>query len=194
MTGAPPTLAGLVLAAGAGTRFGRPKALIELDGELLVDRAVRLLQTGGCDRVHVVLGAGLDEVVAAAKLENATVVIASDWSSGMAASLRAGLLHLAGTDAAAVVVALVDQPWVGAVAIDRLRDAWESGACAAVATYDGEQRNPVLLDRSVWAEVAASAGGEVGARRWLRDNRERVTSVMCDGTGDPRDVDTPEDL
>jgi CTP:molybdopterin cytidylyltransferase MocA len=112
----------------------------------------------------------------------------------MAASLRAGLRHVADTDASAAVVALVDQPWIGAAAVDRLRAAWESGACAAVATYDGEHRNPVLLDRAVWAEVVASIGGEVGARRWLRENSEQVTLVACDGTGDPRDVDTPADL
>ncbi|MCG5440355.1 NTP transferase domain-containing protein, partial [Micromonospora foliorum] len=54
--------AGLLLAAGAGRRFGRPKALVELDGEPLVRRAIRLLGDGGCAPVHVVLGAGADEV------------------------------------------------------------------------------------------------------------------------------------
>ena len=95
--------------------------------------------------------------------------------------------------AGAAVVALVDQPRIGASAVRRHIDAWHAGAVAAVATYDGQPRNPVLLDRSVWPEVAALADGDVGARGWLRAHRERVTAVVCDGTGDPTDVDTRAD-
>jgi CTP:molybdopterin cytidylyltransferase MocA len=187
-------VAGLVLAAGAGTRFGAPKALAELDGELFVDRAVRLLRAGNCEPVVVVLGAAAEEVIARARLAGVHVVVAPDWADGMSASLRAGLDAAAATPATAVVVALVDQPWIGAGSIERLRQAWESGAVAAVATYDGKPRNPVLLDRSVWAAVASAATGDVGARDWLRANPDQVERVNCDGTGDPADVDVATDL
>jgi nicotine blue oxidoreductase len=187
-------IVGLVLAAGAGRRFGGPKALAELDGELLVDRAARLLSDGGCDEVVVVLGASADVVAARARLQGAYLLITQEWERGQGASLRAGLDHAAQTDADAVIVALVDQPWVGAEAVRRLRQAGESGASAAVATYDGQPRNPVLLARSIWQAVCTSAVGEVGARAWLRANPEQVVPVACDGTGDPRDVDVPEDL
>jgi nicotine blue oxidoreductase len=185
---------GLVLAAGAGRRFGGPKALAELDGELLVDRAVRTLRDGGCDEVVVVLGASADVVVARARLEHAYLAFAQEWEQGQGASLNAGLARLAASDAAAVIVALVDQPWVGAEAVRRLRAVAEDGASAAVATYDGQPRNPVLLARSIWPAVAASAVGDVGARVWLRANPDQVVAVDCDGTGDPRDVDEPDDL
>jgi CTP:molybdopterin cytidylyltransferase MocA len=184
-------VAGVVLAAGAGSRFGAPKALVELDGELLVERAVRLLADGGCSPVVVVLGAAAAQVRAAAALPH--VVVAHDWETGMAASLRAGLTALpAGVDAC--VVALVDQPLVGAEAVVRLREVHAAGAVAAVATYDGHPRNPVLLDRSVWEEVAAAASGDAGARAWLRAHPDRVTAVPCDGTGSAYDIDTPDDL
>ncbi|MGB8651298.1 MAG: nucleotidyltransferase family protein, partial [Mycobacteriales bacterium] len=68
------------------------------------------------------------------------------------------------------------------------------GAVAAVATYEGQPRNPVLLDRSTWVEVAAGAVGDVGARPWLRAHPDLVSRVPCDGTGTPSDIDTPADL
>jgi nicotine blue oxidoreductase len=187
-------VAGLVLAAGAGRRLGGPKALVEIDGSLLVERAVRLLTDGGCGDVVVVLGASAEEVVGRARLAGARPVIAASWEQGQGASLRAGLAAVAATAADAVIVALVDQPWVGVDAVRRLRRAGEAGATAAVATYDGQPRNPVLLARVTWEAVGASAVGDIGARAWLRANPEQVVAVACDGTGDPRDVDTPEDL
>jgi len=186
------SVAGLLLAAGGGSRYGGPKALVELGGELLVDRAAHLLEAGGCAPVLVVLGAHADRVRAATDLPD--VVVAPDWADGMGASLRAGLAALAEGPAQACVIALVDQPLVGSAAVDRLRSAWESGAVAAVATYGGRPRNPVLLDRTVWADVAAAASGDAGARTWLRGHPDQVTPVPCDDTGSPYDIDTTEDL
>jgi CTP:molybdopterin cytidylyltransferase MocA len=186
---APPAVAGLLLAAGAGRRMGRPKALVELDGEPLVRRGVRLLAQAGCGPVVVVVGARADEV--RPLCEGAQVVEAADWSTGMAASLHAGLAAL---DADACVVALVDQPLVTPAAVERLRAAHRDGAVAAVATYDGRPRNPVLLDRSVWDEVAQAADGDEGARSWLRAHPDRVVHVDCSDAGVPTDVDTPQDL
>lgn len=185
------SVAGLLLAAGSGSRYGGPKALVEWEGELFVQRAARLLREGGCDPVVLVVGAHADRVRAAAGLPD--VVVARDWSTGMGASLRAGLAGLP-SSAGACVVALVDQPLIGSIAVERLRTAWAGGAVAAVATYAGRHRNPVLLDRSVWADVAALAEGDAGARSWLRAHPDLVTPVPCDDTGSARDVDTPADL
>ncbi len=187
-----PPVAGLLLAAGSGSRYGMPKALVELDGELLVTRAARLLRDGGCAPVVLVVGAQADRVREAAGLPD--VVVADGWQEGMGASLRAGLAALADLDARACVVALVDQPRVGAAAVQRLVAAWRAGAEAAVATYDGRPRNPVLLDRAVWDEVSRAAVGDAGARAFLRAHPERVTPVPCDDTGSAVDVDTPDDL
>lgn len=176
-------VAGLLLAAGSGSRLGTPKASVELDGTSLVDRGVALLREGGCDPVVVVLGAVVVPV------EGAQVVVAEHWAQGMSASLRAGLAAL---DADACVVALVDQPLVGAEAVRRLV-ALAGTAEAAVATYGGEPRNPVLLRRSVWPELEGLTG-DAGARGWLRAHPSRVTAVPCDDTGSPFDIDSPADL
>jgi CTP:molybdopterin cytidylyltransferase MocA len=188
------TVAGLILAAGAGRRMGRPKAMVRLHGELLVERAVRTVTDGGCEPVLVVLGSHADEIAATADLGTARTVMAEDWPEGMGASLRAGLDAAQTLDCQAVAVVLVDQPLVSAKALRLLADAWRAGAVAAVATYDGKPRNPVVLDRSIWADVRAAAIGDVGARDWLRSHPDQVVEVSCDGAGDPLDIDTPTDL
>lgn len=185
-------VAGLLLAAGAGRRMGGPKALVELHGEPLVQRGIRLLSDAGCAPVLVVVGASAAAV--RPLCEGARVVEALGWENGMGASLSAGLRAAAETDARACVVALVDQPQVVPAAVQRLRAAHQGGAIAAVASYAGRARNPVLLDRSVWAAVAERAQGDEGARGWLREHPQHVVEVDCTDVGAPDDLDTPQDL
>ena len=94
----------------------------------------------------------------------------------------------------AAVIALVDQPLIGAAAVRRLIAAHQAGAEIAVATYHGKPRNPVLLARRHWPGVLAAAVGDAGARPYLRAHPDLVTEVECADTGRPDDVDTPEDL
>ena len=180
-------IAGLLLAAGGGSRLGGPKAMVEFRGERLIDRGVRLLADGGCDPVVAVLGAVVVPVPGAVMVRN------RDWATGMGSSLRAGLRSLP-DQVNAVVVALVDQPLVRPAAVRRLIEAYTAGATVAVAAYGGAPRNPVLIAREHFAEVGALAQGDVGARPFLRAHPELVTVVPCDDVGDPADIDTPEDL
>ena len=188
------TVAGVVLAAGSGRRLGQPKALVRLGGELLVERAIQTASAGGCEPVFVVLGSHAAEVIERAALGAAQPVLAADWEQGMGASLRAGIDAAQGLGCEAIAVLLVDQPRIGPEPLRRVIAAWAAGAVAAVATYDGQPRNPVVLDRRVWADVRAAAQGDVGARGWLREHPDQVTEVACDGAGDPVDIDTPLDL
>ena len=187
--------AGLVLAAGEGRRLGQPKALVSLDDELLVDRAIRVARDAGCDPVVVVLGAAADEVVHRASLDGAVVVVNDGWAEGIGSSLRCGLSALTDQHAPAAVVLLVDQPDIGAETVRRVIDTWRtSGAVAVVPTYGDQPRNPVLLASSTWAGVAASARGDIGARAWLREHPSDITTVACDDLGTDVDIDTPADL
>jgi nicotine blue oxidoreductase len=178
---------GVLLAAGEGKRLGTPKALVEVGGRRLVDRGVELLAGGGASPVVVVTGAVNVDVTGVITVHN------PDWATGMGSSLAAGLRALPDTCAAAVI-ALVDQPLIGAAAVERLIAAFGAGAGVAVATYDGRPRNPVLLARQHWPGVLADAVGDAGARDFLRAHPELVTQVECADTGSPDDVDTPEDL
>ena len=183
------SVAGLLLAAGSGSRFGSPKALVSYRGQTLVERGVALLRDAGCDPVLVVVGAQAEQVTAVVG-DDALTVTCPDWQRGMGASLCTGLAALPATSSA-VVVALADQPLVTAEAVTRLLAA---GGQAAVATYGGKARNPVLLSRSTWEQVAELAVGDVGARPWLSAHPELVTEVPCDDAGSPFDIDTPADL
>jgi nicotine blue oxidoreductase len=178
------TVAGLVLAAGEGQRLGRPKALLELAGERLVDRAVRVLREAGCVPVYVVAGAAPLDV------SGATVVHNPFWRGGMGSSLRRGL---AAVEEPAVVVMVVDTPGIGPEVIRRMLIAHRVGARLVVASYAGQPRNPVLLAREHWDGVASLAVGDVGARGYLGANPALVTRVECGDIGDPRDIDTPDD-
>jgi CTP:molybdopterin cytidylyltransferase MocA len=186
LDGGPP-VAGVLLAAGQGARFGGPKALAEFRGQRLADRGVALLREGGATPVIVVTGAVKFTVAGAASVHN------PDWRTGMGSSLTVALGAVP-AGATAAVIALVDQPLIGPEAVRRLIAAHRSGAAVAVAAYDGAPRNPVLLAREHWAEVGKLAVGDQGARAFLRAHPELVAIVECGDTGDPADADTPDDL
>jgi CTP:molybdopterin cytidylyltransferase MocA len=189
-------VAGVLLAAGSGSRLGRPKAFVHLGERTLVERGISTLAGAGCDPVVVVLGAAVPSG-ATSRLsslpERPHVVVNPDWAEGISTSLRVGLAASAGSDAA--VVALVDQPGISTALIGRLVDRWRRGGSAAVvASYGGSPRNPVVLSASVWPEVIASASGDAGARSWLRANPGRVVQVECADLGGEGDIDTPDQL
>jgi nicotine blue oxidoreductase len=227
-------VAGVLLAAGEGSRLGQPKALILLGGQSLARRGIALLRDGGADPVIVVTGAagagqlgtgprapgqdardqdpsgedssgednsgedssGEDSSGEDSSGEDSSPVIAvhnPDWSTGMGSSLRVGLAAVP-CHCTAAVLALADQPLVGAAAVRRLISAHAAGASVAVACYDGQPRNPVLISREYWPEVAALAAGDTGARPFLRAHRDLVTEIECGDTGRPDDIDTPDDL
>jgi CTP:molybdopterin cytidylyltransferase MocA len=182
------SVAGLVLAAGEGRRLGGPKALLEIAGERLVDRAVRALRVGGCTPVYVVAGA------APLVVPDVVVVDNPAWVTGMASSLHAGLAALTARGETAAVIMVVDTPGIGPEVVRRLLAARTAGATAAVATYGGQPRNPMLIARQHWDEVIALTTGDVGARAFLARHPDAVARVACDDLADPSDIDTPQDL
>ena len=173
---------GILLAAGAGTRYGMPKVLAH-DGAWL-RAAVRALRDGGCCEVIVVLGAAPDAEVPS----GARRVVAPDWATGMGASLRAGLAAAAATGAGRVVLHLVDTPDVGADVVARVLQRPEE---LVRATYQGRAGHPVVLGRRHWAGVAAVARGDAGARGYLR-HRTDVVTQECGDLATGRDIDEPE--
>lgn len=161
-----------MLAAGAATRFGSPKQLVLVPHVVAAVRGARELA-----EIVVVTGAHPFDVA------GARVTHADEWERGPGASLRAGLRSL-GDEIEAAVVALGDGPDLRPEAVDRVVAAWRSGDDPVVAaSYGGDRGHPVVLARSVWAEIP-----DEGARAL------RARLVPCDDLGHPGDVDTPEDL
>jgi CTP:molybdopterin cytidylyltransferase MocA len=174
--------AGLVLAAGEGRRYGRPKAPVIHHDERLVDRAVRLLSEAGCMPVVVVLGAWVGDV------PGAQVVINPDWPTGMGSSLTVGLGELVTLDAHRVVVTLVDLVGLTTAAVTRVV---ESEARLGAATYSGRRRHPVLLGREHWSGVTAAATGDRGARDYLDAHAADVALIEVGDVATDLDLDEP---
>jgi molybdenum cofactor cytidylyltransferase len=186
-------IGGLVLAAGAGRRFGSAKQLAELDGVPLLQHAVdAMLAVPALDRVVVVLGACAEEIGAAVRFASAEPILCEGWEEGMAASLRCGVAELAEADW--VVVTLCDMPGVTPEAIEAVIDAvgrFGFEVDAVRASYGGRGGHPVALSRALLRRVPALRG-DVGARELLSDARVRVVEALH--LARPDDVDTPEEL
>ena len=167
---------GIVLAAGAGTRFGGPKVLVP--GWL--SQAVSTLLDGGCERVVVVLGASLD--VAPPTDPRITHVVADDWATGLAASLRRGLSAAGASDA---LITLVDLPGLPVSVVKRVLAA---AGPLRQAVFAGRPGHPVFIAAAQKRALADTLSGDSGARAYLQAHG--ATEVECDDLWDGLDVDT----
>jgi molybdenum cofactor cytidylyltransferase len=181
-------IGGLVLAAGAATRFGAQKQLAELDGVPMLEHSLRTMGSAAVGRVIVVLGSAADEIAARVNLHGAEPVVCARWEEGQSASLACGLAELA--DCEAVVVTLGDQPRVSPDAINRVIDG-RNGSSAIRATYNGNPGHPVLLERELFEQLR-DVSGDKGARNLLLS--VPVRDMPCDDLGGGEDVDTPSEL
>jgi CTP:molybdopterin cytidylyltransferase MocA len=181
------SIAGVILAAGAGTRFGGPgeKLLTVARGRPLVGWAIAPVLEAGLDEVIVVSGAAdLGDVVP----EGVTLLRNDEWQLGQATSLGVALDWCQRQGHAAAVVGLGDTPGLTS-------SAWRTVAAApggpiVVATYGGKRGHPVRLDAAVWTLLPTS--GDEGARSLMSRRPELVAEVACEGT--TTDIDTEEDL
>lgn len=180
------TIAAVVLAAGAGSRFfgADHKLLTVVRGKPIVRHAVDAARHAGFDEVIVVSGCvDLTEVMP----EDVTIIHNEHWEHGQSSSLRGAVTYAATRGHKAVVVGLGDQPGVGAAA---WRAVMQSDADLAAADFGEGHRPPVRLSAAMWASLPVS--GDEGARALWRERPEMVESIPCEG--DAADVDTLEDL
>ncbi|MFD1722011.1 nucleotidyltransferase family protein [Amnibacterium endophyticum] len=179
------TTVGLVLAAGAGRRFGGPKALARTGGgEPWTARAARTLRAGGCDDVLVVLGAE-EEAARALLPRDVRVVLAPRWRDGVGASLSAGVAALPAADTAVVVP--VDLPGLPAAVVARVLDAVPDRGDLARAVYAGAPGHPVALGADHWRAFRDDLRGDEGGRRYLE--LHGAAHVECGDLFDGADVD-----
>jgi CTP:molybdopterin cytidylyltransferase MocA len=183
----------IVLAAGAGSRFGGGKLLAPFGGRTLIEATLIGLREAPVDETIVVVGNDAEGLRGFCESYGVRLAENEDWAEGMATSVKKGLASCS-PDARAAVVALADQPLVGADAVEKLVRAFGRGASVAVATYGGQRRNPALFARGVWSMLEEELSGDEGARRFFERHPEMVTEVPCDDVADPTDVDTVEDL
>ncbi len=182
-------VAGILLAAGAASRFGADKLAADWGGRSLLEHAAEAMLAAGLAPVLAVVRHGSDAPLP----EGVRAVANSRWRDGMATSVQAGLGALDGDpEVSAAVIAPADQPWCGSEVYRRLVDAFRtSGAGVVVAAFDGAMRNPVLLARQQW-RLADRIAGDSGLAAVVRA-RSPVT-VECADAGSVADIDTVADL
>lgn len=188
----------IVLAAGAGSRFGGSKLTAAWEGGVLLQPALRTARAAPVGEVVVVTGAHASAVedavrdVAGMAGPPMRVVRCADHASGMAASLRCGLAALP-NQAAGAFIFLGDMPRVPATLAARLLDRVHAGAVAAAPVCKGRLGHPVLLSRGLF-EAFSQAAGDGGGGRMLRNLGGDLARVETDDEGVLEDVDTPADL
>lgn len=174
--------AGVLLAAGAGSRYGMPKVLADQGRWLRA--GVAALADGGCADVVVVLGAAIVDAPAPAR-----AVVAADWADGLSASVRAGLRAI---DADYAVLHTVDAPDVGADVVRRVLDAARGTPSGlARASYGDHPGHPVVIARRHWPQLLDELAGDEGARPFLR-GRADVVAVDCADLASGVDIDAAD--
>lgn len=184
-------ISGIVLAAGGSSRLGRPKQLLPLGGEPLLSHVLRAAAASRLDDIVLVLGYEADTIAAAVGDWGQRIVVNARFAEGMSTSLHAGLAAIdPGTEAALFLIG--DQPGVTSEMIDALIERYRSRAALIVQPrYGDTPGNPVLIDQSLFAELAKVTGDE-GGRQVIRNHPGDVELVAVLGGVPPADVDTEE--
>lgn len=194
-----PFLSGIILAAGASTRMGRPKQLLPLGDRCLLQHVIDAAAASCLDEIIVVLGHRAEEIREILRLPARRVVrivVAADYAQGQSASLRAGL-RAAGPEACAAAILLGDQPQVTGQLIDRVaREYLSSEPAITRPVYSGPDGgrvpgHPVFLARRIWPEVEKLEGDQ-GARTLISAHPQWVSEIPIEGEP-PVDIDTVED-
>lgn len=184
-------IVGLLLAAGAATRFGSDKLRHELPhGVAIAVQAARHLKTGVA-RVVAVVRPGTPELVDALKAEGCEVVVCENAAEGMGASLACAAK--AAGEADGYLVALGDMPFVRPTSIAAVRDALAKGAALAAPYFRSRRGHPVGLSRRFTRELSRLKGDE-GAKQLLAANAAEIVKIPVGDPGVIRDIDTPGDL
>ena len=190
-------ISGIVLAAGASSRMGQPKAALPLgsQGETVVARVVRTLLAGGVPRVTVVAGAHVEAVRGAMPQHEprASVIEHPLWERGQLSSLLAGLQSIEEPQLEAIVVTLVDVPLVSPTTVAALLAEWRRSGAPIVRPARGDEHgHPVVFDRAVFDDLRG-ADLNTGAKAVFAKHKDRVLNVVVDDPGAFEDMDTPED-
>ncbi len=189
-------IAAVILAAGASSRFGSPKGLLEFEGRTLLSRTIRCARKGGCDPVVLVLGADAERCRGEAVGDQVQVVVNPEWDEGMGSSIRAGISALAGrAEIRGALLLTCDQPLLTSSLVVDLRTAFEDLAAdsprsAVVCGYAGTRGIPALFGASVFAALQRLRGDR-GAKTVLDQEVDQVCVIEWpDGAVD---IDRPED-
>lgn len=189
------TVAAIILAAGASSRLGHPKQLVEYHGETLLEHALRAAKDAGAAPVLAVLGARFAAICASVPFSDAIPVLNDQWEHGMSTSIHAGLyeLDVRAPQASGALVMSCDQPRLTAQHLRALLDAYSTQKVPSIvaSSYAGTHGIPAIFPRSLFSRLHALRGDK-GARPLIANPHCPVISVPF--VGGELDIDLPEDL
>jgi molybdenum cofactor cytidylyltransferase len=189
------SIAAIILAAGASSRLGQPKQLVPVNGEPLLQSAVRCAVKAGAEPVFVVLGAHREAIQNAIDFGLATVLVNDDWEEGLASSIRVGVkaVETKGAGSAGVLLMTCDQPRVTAAHLQAMIEQFnaQAGTLLMASIYAGVRGTPAIFPRAMFADLLALRGDR-GARGLLANTSLPVVEIQL--KGGEVDIDRPEDL
>jgi molybdenum cofactor cytidylyltransferase len=188
-------IAAIVPAAGMSTRMGQNKLFLTYNSKSLIVHAVDTLLSSEIDQVIVVVGHEAERVKESLRGKPVTIVVNPEYRDGLSTSVRAGLAAVP-AEAGAIMIFLADQPLLEPADVKRLvcafAEAKEHGKSIVVPFFRGQRGNPVILDSS-YKESILEVVGDVGCRRVIKRNPDRVFAVEMETNHVVRDVDTLQD-
>ena len=183
----------VVLSAGASSRMGRPKALLPVDGVPFIERIVRALEHTDVDRTLVVLGHNAEVMREAIAYLGVDTVVNPDYARGQLSSLHTAIRALDGEPVEAILVHLVDHPFIESRLVDRMIERFRAEEkLIVVPRFDGRRGHPVLFSSKLFPEFLA-ASLDTGAKPVVRGHPEETLELDTDEAGIIVDIDTPEE-
>lgn len=185
-------VAGIILAAGEGSRMGRTKQLLPFGGKSILERVVESALDSALHRVVVVLGHQAERIAPLLAGRGVEVALNPEYRRGQSSSLKCGLRHL-GADSDAALFLLGDQPLITPALIDTLvRRYRESPRPIVMPVYQGVRGNPVLFDRETFSRIE-ELDADCGARALFQEYRGRLLPVPVADPAIHFDIDTAAD-
>lgn len=189
--------AGIILAAGASTRFGQPKQLLRLKDRYLIEWVLDAALDARLKRIILVLGYAHQKIqqTLGKKLDHPKIQIEINphYKDGQSSSLQIGLSSVRDTYPA-VMFLLADQPLVDAVTLNfLLNQFWSTDKNICVPTSAGSIGNPCIFGSRFYPQIM-KISGDIGARRIIQTNPQQVQKVQIQNPHFFLDIDTPRDL
>jgi molybdenum cofactor cytidylyltransferase len=186
-------IAGIILAAGEGRRFGQCKALVKLDGITFLEAVALRLKEIGCDPIIVVGGRYPDDILDEAERLQIECVINTDWKQGQFSSLKAGLFRL-GNEICGAFITLVDHPFVLSETYRLLKGALSKfPGKIIIPVYNRKRGHPIVIPRTIIRQIIESTN-DVNLRDIIKNHESIVVQFRCEDPGVLKDIDTKEDL
>ena len=188
----PQPVSAVILAAGTSSRMGQAKQLLALGESTVLAQTLAHAQAAALHEIILVLGASAEAIRGQLSPQGLKIVVNDAYQQGIASSLQAGLSAVDPNSDAALII-LGDQPFIRPQTLDRIVEEYRrSQAQIVIPVHQGQRGNPVLLDRSVFAEVMALQG-DVGSRAIFTKHLDRTVNVEVEDKAILLDLDDPAD-